>query len=336
MGLSLYGRSQWRDVVFLQDNRMVITLASGLYDITRPIVDHAFEVEGINLNVLSDFRGPDEIFRRMLNLEFDVSELSLSHYFIARQIGKPLVALPIFLNRVFPHGNLYCNVDSGIKEPADLKGKKVGLPEYQVTRALWTRGILGDMYDVHKEDIRWFTERSERVDLHPPPNVSIKRIPNGETLPQMLIDGKIDAAMYWWKPESEKVRYLFEDPIAESISYYNKTKIFPIMHTVAIKKDLYERHQWIARCILRVYEQSKKICYEWRKKWSGGTTPWLPSVIDSQRKILGEDPFPFNLDDNMHVIEALARYSADEGLIEPVEDISSLFLEKSGLNPETV
>ncbi|HLC25838.1 MAG TPA: ABC transporter substrate-binding protein [bacterium] len=310
----------------MNDNRITVTLASGLYDITRPLVEGLVGVDGVRLNVLSKFESVDEIFRRMLNLEFDVSELSLSHYLIGRQLGKPLVALPIFLNRVFPQGNLYCNVDAGIREPSDLKGRKVGLPEYQVTRALWARGILEDLYGVRKEEIRWVTERSERVDLKPPPNVSVERIPPGETVSQMLIDGKIDAAMYWWKPQSEKVRYLFEDPVAEAVSYYKKTKIFPIMHTVAMRRDLYERHPWMARSILNAYEESKRICFQWRNHYSGGTLPWLGSVIARQNEILGDDPFPFNLESNLHNIETLARYSANEGLIKPVQDLPSLFV----------
>lgn len=311
----------------MSDNRIAVTLASGRYDITRPLILGLVEAEGVRLNVLSDFSSVDEIFRRMLNLEFDVSEMSLSHYLIARQLDKPLVALPIFLNRLFPQANLYINADSGIVEPSDLRGRKVGLPEYQVTRALWVRGILEDFYGVRKEEVKWFTEKSERVDLKPPPNVTVERIPPGETIGQMLASGKIEAAMYWRKPQSEKVKDLFQDPVAEGTHYYNKTKIFPIMHTVAMRRELYDRYPWMARSILNAYEASKKICYEWRNRYSGGTLPWLGSVIAHHNEILGDDPFPFNLKSNLHVIETLAGYSVNEALIKPVKDIASLFIE---------
>ena len=311
----------------MNDNRIAATLACGRYDITRPLILGLVEAKGVRLNVLSDFDSVDEIFRRMLNLEFDVAEMSLSHYLIARQLDKPLVALPIFLNRLFPQEYLYCNVDAGIKDPSDFKGRKIGLPGYQVTRALWMRGILEDYYGVRKEEIKWVTEVSERVHLELPPNVSMERIPPGETISQMLISGEIGAAMYWEKPQSEKVRYLFQDPVAEGIDYYKKTKIFPIMHTVAMKRVLYDRHPWMAYSILNAYEESKRICYQWRNRHGGGTLPWLGSVIARQNEILGDDPFPYNLKSNLHVMETLARYSANEGMIEPVSDIGSLFVE---------
>jgi len=206
-------------------------------------------------------------------------------------------------------------------------------PSHGTSQQLLSQGVKFGIrwdykdYGVRKEEIKWVTEVSERVHLKLPPNVSMERIPPGETISQMLISGEIGAAMYWEKPQSEKVRYLFQDPVAEGIDYYKKTKIFPIMHTVAMKRVLYDRHPWMACSILNAYEESKKICYLWRNRYGGGTLPWLGSVIARQNEILGDDPFPYNLKSNLHVMETLARYSANEGMIEPVSDIGSLFVE---------
>lgn len=315
----------------MSDNRLKLTLASGRYDITFPLASGAVDVEGIKLNVLSNFSSVDVIFRRMLTKEFDASELSLSHYLITDQVDKRFVALPIFLNRVFPHGNLYVNVDSGIKHPSDLKGKKIGLPSYQVTRALWLRGILKDDYDIEMNDVHWITEQNERIPLGSRPGLKVTVIPPHESLMQLLVDGKIDAAMYWNKPHSDRVRYLFEDPKAESVNYFRRTRLFPMMHTVVIKRTIYEQNPWVARCLYEAYRKSKSIWYEWRKSQSndGGSIAWIDSIIASQEQILGEDPFPFNLKDNRLALETLCRYSTADGFIRPVSDISSLFVDVS-------
>jgi 4,5-dihydroxyphthalate decarboxylase len=254
-----------------KDNRLPITLASGAYDITQPLMNGLVDVEGIKLNVLSDFISVDPIFRRMLNLEFDAAEMSTSHYLLARQRGIPIVAIPVFLNRLFPHSFLHKNKNMGIKGPADLKGKKVGVPQYQATRPMWVRGIFEDVYGVKRTDVTWVTDFPEKMEIKVAPGIKLERAPEGQTLEDLVDKGELAAAMLWYRPERQKnVVPLFDDTKAEEIQYYKKTGLFPIMHTVVIKQEIIDRDPWVARCVLEAYSKSKNMWYQWRNRFAGG------------------------------------------------------------------
>src|SRR5688500_9986278 len=146
------------------DQRLPLMVASGIYDITRPLINGLVDVEGIRLNVLSDFPNVDNVFRRMLRLEFDAAEMSVAHYMVARERGFPMIAIPVFLNRLFPHSFFYRNTASTAKTPADLAGRRIGLPQYQVTRAMWLRGVLADQYGLARESVTWVTDFDEKME----------------------------------------------------------------------------------------------------------------------------------------------------------------------------
>jgi 4,5-dihydroxyphthalate decarboxylase len=297
------------------DTKLTITLASGLYDITRPLIAGLVDVEGIKLNVLAGFRSVDEIFRRMLNYEFDASEMSVSHYLIARERGLPFSAIPVFLNRVFPHSNFFRGRFSRAERLQDLEGKRVGLPAYQVTRAVWWRGILEEEYGLQRTAVTWVTSTSERMDLHSAPGVKVEKTPNGRTIEELLADGYLEAAICWLKPTIKDVEYFFSDSKNEEINYYRKTGIFPIMHTVVVKTQLVEQYPWLARCLVEAYAKSKQIWYEWRDKISGGSMPIAKYGLQEQESIMGRDPFPFDLQSNVKVLEAVRRYAVADGFI---------------------
>jgi 4,5-dihydroxyphthalate decarboxylase len=309
------------------DNRLPITLASGTYDITQPLINGLIDVEGVKLNVLADFISVDPIFRRMLNLEFEAAEMSTSHYLLARQRGIPIVAVPVFLNRLFPHSFLYKNKNAGIKGPADLRGKKVGLPQYQATRPMWVRGIFEDFYGVKRTDVTWVTDFPEKMDVKLAPGIKLERAPEGKTIDDLLAAGELAAAMCWYRPKFDNVVPLFDDTKAEEIQYYKQTGMFPIMHTVVVKQEIVDRCPWVPRCIVEAYAQSKRMWYRWRNRFAGGSLPLCKYDLLAQNTLLGEDPFPFNVEKNLKVIQTSARYSAADQFIKPIDDVGALWVQ---------
>jgi 4,5-dihydroxyphthalate decarboxylase len=268
----------------------------------------------------------DPIFRRMLNLEFDASEMSTAHYLLARQRGIPIVGIPVFLNRLFPHSFLHKNKNAGIKGPADLRGKKVGLPQYQATRPMWVRGIFEEFYGVKRSEVTWVTDFPEKMEVKLAPGIKLERAPEGKSLEDLVGDGELAAAMLWYKPKHENVVPLFDDTKAEEIAYYKKTGMFPIMHTVVVKQEIVDRYPWVVRCIVEAYSNSKKMWYQWRNRFAGGSLPLCKYELLEQNVLLGEDPFPFSVEKNLKVIQTSARYSAADQFIKPIDDVAALWI----------
>ncbi len=309
------------------DNRLPITLASGIYDITQPLINGLVDVEGIKLNVLSDFINVDAIFRRMLKLEFDAAEMSTAHYFVARQRGIPIVAVPVFLNRLFIQSFMYKNKNSGIKGPADLIGKRVGVPQHQATRPMWVRGIFEDVYGIKRTDVTWVTDFPEKMDLGVAPGVRVERAPDGKTNGDLLAEGELAAAMCWHPPQYDNVVPLFDDTKAEEIHYYKETGMFPIMHTVVVKEEIIDKHPWVARYITEAYSQSKNMWYQWRNRFAGGSLTLCKYDLREQNALMGDDPFPFDVKSNVKVVQTTARYSAVDQFIKPIDDVGGLWIQ---------
>lgn len=232
--------------------RLSLTLACAPYDRAQALFDGRVRPAGIDLNVI--FLRPEDTFWRMLrHQEFDVSEMSLSSYLMSKANGPDFVAIPLLLSRVFRHSSIYVNANAGIREPADLRGRRVGVPEYQMTAALWIRGILQHEYGVAPHEIQWFSGgldepgRTEKLPLSLPANVSLHPIAKDRTLNQLLSTGELDALVTARPPSSFNdkhgpVKRLFDDYKPVEIAYYRKTKIFPPMHCVAIRKDVYDKN----------------------------------------------------------------------------------------------
>jgi 4,5-dihydroxyphthalate decarboxylase len=307
-----------------------ITFACGDYDRTHPLIDGSIKPEGLELNW---FTLPyHEVWTRMLNYyEFDASELSLSSYLIGRTMGKPLIALPIFPARAFRHSCIFVNAKSGIKEPRDLNGKNVGLAEFQQTATVWIRGTLQHEYGVDLESIHWHTWAKTRMEIEMPGRFKMSQIPAGKEPDQMLIKGDLDAiicanlfpSMLNGHPA---IRRLFEDYPAVEAAYFKKTGIFPIMHTVAMREDLWKESPWIAVSLFKAFQRAKAEAYSRLNDLSPYRVSlvWFRNPVQQQKEVLGDDPWPYGLAKNRHVVETLMGFLHEQGLAPkklPVEEL---------------
>jgi 4,5-dihydroxyphthalate decarboxylase len=308
-----------------------ITFACGDYDRTHPLIDGAIKPEGLELNW---FTLPyHEVWTRMLNrYEFDASELSLSSYLIARTMGKPLIALPIFPARAFRHSCIFVNARSGIRKPRDLVGKKVALAEFQQTATVWVRGTLQHEYGVDLEKIHWFTWSKTRMEIEMPLRYDVTQIPPGQAPDEMLARGELDAmicanlfpSMLNGRPE---IRRLFENYPEVEAAYFKKTGIFPIMHTVAMRAELWKESPGIAVSLFEAFQKAKAEAYARLNDLSPYriSLVWFREPVKQQKEILGDDPWPYGLAQNRHVVETLMGYLYEQGLAPRKLAIEELF-----------
>jgi 4,5-dihydroxyphthalate decarboxylase len=319
--------------------RIKLTLACWDYDRTRALQEGTVQVEGVDLTYLP--LRVEETFWRMLRYgEFDAAELSMGSYLMAREKGFPkLIAIPAFPSRAFRHSCIYINTGSGIKEPKDMAGKRVGVPEYQITMAIWARGILQHEYGVKPEQMKWFTGgeehpgREDKVKHHLPKTIDIRPIGSDETLSAMLERGDIDAMISAHMPSpfvrrSPKVARLIPDFPRVEKDYYRRTKIFPIMHTVALREEFYEKHPWVAQSLYKALAESKRICQESMYEFSAlkYMLAWSIAEMEEERELFGAgELWPYGLEANRHVLQTLVQYAHEQGLIKTRLDLKSLF-----------
>ncbi len=308
-------------------SKLRLTLACSNYDRTEALAAGRVPIEGIDLNYLN--LSVEETFFRMLrHREFDASEMSLSSYTLSLfKEDPPFIAIPIFPSRFFRHSCIYVNAESGIREPKDLIGKRVGSPEYQMTAPVWIRGILSDEYGVPVTSQAYFTGgeeepgRPEKVGLSLPPQFRVQAIPPDRTLSQMIESGEIDAlytarATSTFRGRLGKVRRLFSEYQSVEREYYLKTKLFPIMHTVVIRRDVYEKHPWIAQSLCKAFVMAQKQAYEELHETGAlkFMLPWLVSYIEDTEKMMGCDFWPYGLEANLPTLSTFLRYSYEQGL----------------------
>ncbi len=311
-------------------SQLRVTLACGEYDRTLGLIDGTVRAEGLDLQVIP-MSDAFERHDRMLRQEaFDICELSMSSYLMARQRGQRFTAIPVFPYRMFRHGYVLINRRSGIREPADLRGKRIGIAMYQVTTALWVRGHLAHEYGVTPDQLRWFTDRPEVVGFTPPPGVVIETIPAGATLEGMLVSGDLDALILIEEvPEdllkAPDVARLFPRYWEVEQDFYRRTRIYPIMHTVVIKDALLERHPWIAESVRKAFQQAKERALENLRYPRTSTLVWAGAYREAECELFGPDPYPYTLEDNMPTLEALVSYSYEQGLTTRRFSVEELF-----------
>lgn len=309
-----------------------LTIACGDYDRTHPMIDGTVKPEGIELNwlVLPHL----EIWTRMLNYyDFDASEISLSSYIIARTLGKPLTAIPVFPARAFRHSYIFINTKSGIREPKDLTGKRVGLAEFQQTATVWIRGTLQDEYGVSLDDIQWFTwAPRSRMEMDLPKRYKVTHLAPDRKPDQMLFDGELDAIMIpslfpsLFHPPPH-IRPLFEDSRKVEAEYFKKTGIFPIMHSVALRQNVWEKEPWIARSLFKAFQRAKEDAYARLVDLSPYkiSLAWFRGPVEEQRQLLGDDPWAYGFAKNRAVVERLTSYLYSQGLIQSKPPPEQLF-----------
>ena len=314
-------------------SKLKLTLACGAYDLLRALIDGAVAPPGIDLNVLT-MASPERHGRMLRHVEFDVCELSLVAYLVARDQRRAFTAIPVFPHRRFRHGYMVKRTNCGIEKPADLNGKRVGLDTLQNSAGLWMRGMLQDHYGVDLKSIEWWCQEEEDVPFEPAGWMRIKRVPKGKNIDQMLLDGELEAALY---PEtlpsirnhSPKVALLFPNPEEAEIDYYKKSGIFPIMHTVVIKNEILEQSPWVAVSILQAFQQAKEVCYRHMKDPRNFALVWVKELMREQEAIFGSDPWPYNLEENRKDLEAVVRYEYEQGMIKKRPKIEELFFPAS-------
>jgi 4,5-dihydroxyphthalate decarboxylase len=317
--------------------KLRLTMACWDYDRTRALADGRVTLDGIELTYLPLV--VEETFFRMLRYhEFDVSEMSLSSYTLSLFADNPpFIAIPVFPSRMFRHNGIFFNVDCGIREPRDLVGKRVGTPEYQLTAPVWQRGILSDEYKVPVSSMVHFRGgleepgREEKIGLHLPPSINLQSIPAGKTLAQMLELGEIDALIGPRTPSTfrpgGKVRRLFENYTQVEREYYERTKIFPIMHVVAIRRVVYEKNPWIAQSLYKGFVQAQRVSYQDMHETAAlkFMLPWLMDHVRETEDIMGKDFWPYGFESNVETLSTFLRYSHEQGLAKRLLSPRDLF-----------
>lgn len=307
--------------------KLRLTLGCWNYDRTRALMDGRIQPDGIDLIYLN--MPVEETFFRMLrHHEFDAAEMSLSSYAMSLfKEPKPFIAIPVFPSRFFRHSCIYINAQSGIREPKDLVGKRVGNPEYQMTAPVWIRGILADEYQVPVTGVTYCTGgeeepgRPEKLKLDLPPEFRIERIGPTQTLSAMLASGEIDALYTARMPSTfhtggGRVKRLFEDYVAVEKEYYRRTRIFPIMHTVVIRRDVYEKYPWVAQSLYKAFcaahQETYKDLYETAALKA--MLPWLTAHVEEARREMGPDFWSYGFENNRETLSTFLRYSHEQGL----------------------
>ncbi len=324
---------------------VAVTLACERYDRTEALRDGRVRPAGVDLTYLP--QQVEETFFRMARFrEFDAAEMSLSSYVIGLTRDAPFIALPVFPSRLFRHSGIYVSAGSGIEEPGDLVGKQVGVAEYQLTANVWIRGILADRHGVPVDSVTYRTGglhtpgRTEKVRLDLPASVQTSPIPPGATLSDMLATGEVDAVYSPRTPDSfgrgdSGVRRLFEPSGEAEATYFADTRIFPIMHVVVLRRDVYERNRWLARSLYDAFEQAKALCEDGIDDTAAARymLPWLHDEVARTRALLGEQWWPYGIERNAGVLRTFLRYSFDQGLagrrLEPEELFAPETLERT-------
>jgi 4,5-dihydroxyphthalate decarboxylase len=306
-------------------SKLQLTLGCWDYDRVTAIQNGTVQPDGIDLNFLN-MEVEETFFRMVRHQEFDVAEMSLSSYTVSLfKDPSPFIAIPVFPSRFFRHSCIFVSAKSGIKEPKDLIGKKIGVPEYQMTAPVWIRGILAEHYGVPVDSVTYYTGgeeepgRPEKQGINLPPNIKVEQIPDDKTLSQMLKDGEIDALHSARSPstlDGVHVKRLFPDYRPVELDYYRKTKVFPTMHTIAIRREVYEKNRWIAQSLFKAFCEAQAKTYHDLNQTAAlkAMVPWLTQDIEEARAEMGDDYWAYGLQPNYKVLETFLRYHYEGGL----------------------
>ncbi len=305
--------------------KLNLSLAVGPYDRTRALIDGSVQIDGVTPTCMA--LAPEEIFfRAFRHAEFDICELSLSSFAVkTAQGGGPYVGVPAFVSRAFRYTSIYVRTDR-IKKPEDLKGKRVGLPEYQLTANVWARAILEDDYGVKPTDIHWVrggiedAARPEKISIKLPADIKLNDAPDGKSISALLKEGAIDGFMAPRPPSLPKntpnVGWLFSDPVAAAKDYFKRTGIFPIMHMVGVRRTLAEQHPWLPGAVFKAFNEAKTVALAQLSDTSATkvTLPFVEERLAEARALMGEDFWSYGLNANRKTLETFLRHHYSQGL----------------------
>lgn len=318
--------------------KLKLSIATGNYDRTRPMVDGDVQIDGVDPIFM--LLSPEEMFFRCFrDKAFDVSELSLSSFAIKSAAGNnPYIGVPVFPSRAFRHTAIFIRTDRGIERPQDLRGRRIGTPEYQLTACVWARAILEDEYGVAPSDVTWVrggleqVGRAEKIAVQLPSNIKIEQAPADRTLTHMLKDGDIDAivaprAPSCFEQHDPNVGWLWSDPQKAASDHFERTKIFPIMHLIGVRKQLVEEHPWLPVALFKAFSVAKDRALELLVDTSATkvTLPFVDELLRSARQLMGEDFWPYGIDANRHVLDRFLAYHYAQGLSARRLEVDELF-----------
>jgi 4,5-dihydroxyphthalate decarboxylase len=319
-------------------SKLNLSIAIGNYDRVRPLIDGDVAIDGVDPVFMT--LGPEEIFfRAFRGAEFDICELSMSSFAVKTAAGdNPYIGVPVFPSRMFRHTSIYIRTDRGIKSPADLRGRRLGTPEYQLTACVWARIILDDDHGVKPSDIRWVRGgleqpgREEKIALNLPPGLVLEDAPRDTTLSAMLDAGEIDGIVAPRAPSgfeqgNPRIVWLFPDPAAAATAYFQRTRIFPIMHVLGVKRELVARHPWLPAALLKAFTAAKASALAALTDTSATkvTLPFVEESLRAARQLMGDDYWSYGLEPNRHVLDTFLRHHHEQGLSSRRLDPAELF-----------
>ncbi len=315
-----------------------LTVGCGAYDRTWPLIAKTVTVEDIDLDW--QIVPPEQAFLRgMIGGEFHLSEMSFSTYLLQLSRGENLyTALPVYPSRAFRHSAIYVRADAGIDRPEDLRGRSIGVPEWQLTANVWVRGILADEHGVSLEDVNWLvgdideTGRKEKAPLSLPASIRLTPIAADETLWSLMTEGRIDAIIAPRAPKAleagdARVRRLFADTKTAEQAYYGKTGIFPIMHLIGIRNDVLNDRPDLPAKLFDAFERARQHAVRelGQVAYFYNMLPWLVDHVAETRRIMGNDWWPYGIEPNRKVLETLCRYALEQGIVARSMRVEDLF-----------
>ncbi|HYF20873.1 MAG TPA: ABC transporter substrate-binding protein [Ramlibacter sp.] len=318
-------------------SKLQISVAMGDYDRNRALADGRVLIDGCDPVYM--LLSPEEMFfRAMRSRDFDVTELSFSSYLVKHANGDcPYIAVPVFLSRAFRHTSIYVRKDR-VRTPQDLRGRRIGVPEYQLTAIVWARAILQDDFGVKPSDVTWVRGgidtpgRPEKIPLRLPPDVRLEQAPEGRTISQLLDEGAIDGFIAPRPPSgpaatNPDVGWLFDDPTAVAKDYFRRTGIFPIMHVVGIRKELAQQHRWLPGAVFKAFSESKARALQLLADTSATkvTLPFVEEQLKAARETLGPDFWSYGVEPNRRTLEAFVRHHHAQGLSSRLVPVEELF-----------
>ncbi len=310
-------------------HKIRLTLACGDYEIIRALKDGRVEPDGIELQVLTGDR--TRILKSVRRDECDLAEFNIVGYLADRETDSSITALPVFPHRRFRHGFLFCNPAGQIRTPADLRGQRVGIMGERPAAAVWVRGILSDCYGVDYSSVRWIDSRGIMGEV--PEKVPAEWLAgDADPIEQLLLHGELAAVVAPSFPRSflrgdERIGRLLPDFKHAEIEYYRTTGLFPIMHTVVIKRRVADEHPWAPAALAQAFEESKRLAYERIRNPRTLPLAFFQSTWEEQAALLGPDPWQYGLGDaNRRNLGTVIRYAAEQRLIQQAPDIDDAFI----------